>query len=84
MHILRPTLLLHDQMPGLLKRAIMLLAPAWGWPMGEFEMSVARNAIKKQTADRSTVQQLQLFLWEGTDKRGIKMKGEQTARNMNM
>ncbi|MFW9487407.1 type II secretion system F family protein [Xanthomonas euvesicatoria pv. euvesicatoria] len=47
-------------------------------------MSVARNAIKKQTADRSTVQQLQLFLWEGTDKRGIKMKGEQTARNMNM
>ncbi|KHS05409.1 type II secretory pathway protein [Xanthomonas axonopodis pv. khayae] len=47
-------------------------------------MSVARNAIKKQTVDRSTAQQLQLFLWEGTDKRGIKMKGEQTARNMNM
>ncbi|MBV6848898.1 type II secretion system F family protein [Xanthomonas euvesicatoria] len=47
-------------------------------------MSVARNAIKKQTVDRSAGQQLQLFLWEGTDKRGIKMKGEQTARNMNM
>ncbi|MEA9556758.1 type II secretion system F family protein [Xanthomonas nasturtii] len=24
------------------------------------------------------------FVWEGTDKRGIKMKGEQTARNANM
>lgn len=71
-------------MPGFLKRAIMLVAPAWGWPIGESTMSVARNAIKKQTVDRSTAQQLQLFLWEGTDKRGIKMKGEQTARNMNM
>ena len=52
--------------------------------MGELSMSVVRNAIKKQVVDRSTGQQLQLFLWEGTDKRGIKMKGEQTARNMNM
>lgn len=33
--------------------------------------------------DRST-SQLLLFIWEGTDKRGIKMKGEQSARNMNL
>lgn len=27
---------------------------------------------------------MQSFLWEGTDKRGVKMKGEQSARNVNM
>ncbi|PPT69494.1 type II secretion system F family protein [Xanthomonas arboricola] len=46
-------------------------------------MSVARNVIKKQPADRSS-SQMQPFVWEGTDKRGIKMKGEQGARNVNM
>ncbi|MCC4612417.1 type II secretion system F family protein [Xanthomonas campestris] len=46
-------------------------------------MSVARNMIKKQPTDRSA-SQMQLFIWEGTDKRGIKMKGEQAARNANM
>ncbi|WP_372177101.1 type II secretion system F family protein [Xanthomonas axonopodis pv. phyllanthi] len=46
-------------------------------------MSVARNVIKKQPADRSN-SQMQPFVWEGTDKRGIKMKGEQSARNVNM
>ncbi|MBB5768525.1 type II secretion system F family protein [Xanthomonas euroxanthea] len=46
-------------------------------------MSVARNVIKKQPADRSS-SQMQPFVWEGTDKRGIKMKGEQAARNVNM
>ncbi|MBB5734909.1 type IV pilus assembly protein PilC [Xanthomonas arboricola] len=45
-------------------------------------MSVARNVIKKPV-DRST-SQLQPFIWEGTDKRGVKMKGEQAARNINM
>lgn len=39
--------------------------------------------IKKQPTDRSA-SQMQLFIWEGTDKRGIKMKGEQAARNANM
>lgn len=48
----------------------------------ETRMSVARNVIKKPV-DRST-SQLQPFIWEGTDKRGVKMKGEQTARNVNM
>ncbi|NJC45753.1 MULTISPECIES: type II secretion system F family protein [Xanthomonas] len=46
-------------------------------------MSVARNVVKKQPADRSS-SQMQPFVWEGTDKRGIKMKGEQAARNVNM
>ena len=44
-------------------------------------MSVARSAIKKPVS-RDT-NQLLPFVWEGTDKRGIKMKGEQTARNVN-
>ncbi|MCS4234871.1 type IV pilus assembly protein PilC [Stenotrophomonas sp. BIGb0135] len=32
---------------------------------------------------RSTME-LQPFVWEGTDKRGVKMKGEQPAKNMNL
>lgn len=46
-------------------------------------MSVARSAIKKEPVNRST-SQLQPFVWEGTDKRGIKLKGEQEARNANL
>ncbi|QJD68629.1 type II secretion system F family protein [Xanthomonas campestris pv. badrii] len=46
-------------------------------------MSVARSTLKKQAVDRTTTQP-QTFLWEGTDKRGVKMKGEQASRNMNM
>ncbi|KHL58688.1 type II secretion system F family protein [Xanthomonas cannabis] len=45
-------------------------------------MSITRRAVKKQTADRTS--QVQSFIWEGTDKRGVKMKGEQSARNVNM
>lgn len=45
-------------------------------------MSVARSAIKKAPVDRNTSQMLP-FVWEGTDKRGIKMKGEQPAKNAN-
>jgi len=45
-------------------------------------MSVARSAIKKAPVDRN-VSQLQPFVWEGTDKRGVKMKGEQAAKNAN-
>ncbi|HEY0335441.1 MAG TPA: type II secretion system F family protein [Stenotrophomonas sp.] len=45
-------------------------------------MSVARSAIKKEPVNRST-SQLQPFVWEGTDKRGIKMKGETAAKNAN-
>lgn len=45
-------------------------------------MSVARSAIKKEPVNRGT-SQLQPFVWEGTDKRGVKMKGEQAAKNAN-
>lgn len=41
-------------------------------------MSVSRSAIKKEPVARSTME-LQPFVWEGTDKRGVKMKGEQLA-----
>lgn len=46
-------------------------------------MSVSRSAIKKDPVARST-SELQPFVWEGVDKRGIKMKGEQPAKNANM
>ena len=47
-------------------------------------MSATRSAVKKTVpVDRST-SQLVPFVWEGTDKRGKKMKGEQTAKNANL
>ncbi len=48
-------------------------------------MSASRTAMKKPPApvDRST-SQLVPFVWEGTDKRGVKMKGEQPAKNANL
>ena len=46
-------------------------------------MSVTRSAMKKEPVSRST-SQMQPFVWEGTDKRGAKMKGEQDARNANL
>ncbi len=48
-------------------------------------MSATRTAMKKPPVpvERST-SQLVPFVWEGTDKRGIKMKGEQPAKNVNL
>jgi len=46
-------------------------------------MSVARSSIKKEPVNRST-SLMQPFVWEGTDKRGTKMKGEQPAKNANV
>ncbi len=46
-------------------------------------MAVTRNAMKSEPVSRGT-SQMQSFVWEGTDKRGVKMKGEQTAKNVNM
>jgi len=46
-------------------------------------MSVSRSAIKKEPIARNT-NELQPFVWEGTDKRGVKMKGEQPAKNANL
>ena len=46
-------------------------------------MSASRSAIKKQPVARSTME-LAPFVWEGTDRRGVKMKGEQLAKNANL
>ncbi|WP_164136204.1 type II secretion system F family protein [Stenotrophomonas maltophilia] len=46
-------------------------------------MSVSRSAIKKEPVARATIE-LQPFVWVGTDKRGVKMKGEQLAKNANL
>lgn len=46
-------------------------------------MSVSRSAIKKAPVARNTME-LSPFVWEGTDKRGVKMKGEQLAKNANL
>ena len=46
-------------------------------------MSVSRSAVKKEPVARST-SELQPFVWEGTDKRGVKMKGESPAKNANL
>lgn len=46
-------------------------------------MSVSRSAIKKEPVARSTME-MKPFVWEGTDKRGVKMKGEQPAKNANL
>ncbi|WP_045739000.1 type II secretion system F family protein [Xanthomonas sp. MUS 060] len=45
--------------------------------------SAVKSAVKKQPVARATSQQVQ-FVWEGKDKRGVKMKGEQTAKNANL
>jgi len=41
-------------------------------------MAVTKSAAKKVTRRADT---LEVFLWEGKDKRGVKMKGEQPAKN---
>ena len=45
-------------------------------------MSATRTAAKPTAVRRPDP--LAVFVWEGTDKRGIKMKGEQQAKNANM
>ncbi len=48
-------------------------------------MAISRSAAKKTaTATASRENPLSLFVWEGVDKRGIKMKGEQASKNANM
>lgn len=48
-------------------------------------MAASRTAASKaaRTPQRAGVA-LDTFLWEGTDKRGVKMKGEQQAKNANL
>jgi type IV pilus assembly protein PilC len=47
-------------------------------------MAASRTAAKSAPATERTSNQLPMFVWEGTDKRGIKMKGEQQAKNGNL
>ncbi|MCW0452886.1 Type II secretion system protein F [Xanthomonas sacchari] len=62
----------------------MLGMSARGWPDGGDDlMSATRSAVKKEPVARTTSQQVP-FVWEGTDKRGVKMKGEQVAKNANL
>ena len=47
-------------------------------------MAVTRSAAKKSVpVDRNT-SQMSVFVWEGTDKRGVKMKGEQQSKSTNL
>lgn len=46
-------------------------------------MSASKAAVKAQTAIRRP-NPLEVFVWQGTDKRGIVMKGESPAKNANM
>lgn len=48
-------------------------------------MSATRSATKQapQPAARRA-NPLDMFVWQGTDKRGVKMKGEQSAKNANL
>ncbi|MBW8841958.1 MAG: type II secretion system F family protein [Sphingomonadales bacterium] len=43
-------------------------------------MAASRSAAKTASTDRSGMT-LPMYVWEGTDKRGIKMKGENLAKN---
>jgi len=45
-------------------------------------MSASRSSTRKAPAP--TTMELAPFVWEGTDKRGVKMKGEQLAKNANL
>jgi type IV pilus assembly protein PilC len=46
-------------------------------------MSATRTAAKTASSERVGVS-MPMYVWEGTDKRGIKMKGEQQAKNVNL
>ena len=50
-------------------------------------MSATRSAAKPKPAATRTVRRpdaMPVFVWEGKDKRGVTMKGEQAAKNANM
>ena len=46
-------------------------------------MAASRTAAKNAPPTERAGNQMPMFVWEGTDKRGIKMKGEQQAKNGN-
>ena len=50
----------------------------------ENPMSATRPAVKSAQQRGGASQTTTLFVWEGIDKRGIKMKGEQSARTQSL
>ena len=46
-------------------------------------MAVTRSAIKNEPKNQRAGVTLGTFVWQGTDKRGVKMKGEQQSKNAN-
>src|SRR3546814_7420759 len=57
-------------------------AGIWG-TRGKHIMAVTRAALKRETHPKREGVTLATFVWQGTDKRGVKMKGEQQSRNAN-
>lgn len=54
---------------------------------GDPKMAVSRSNAKTRVAKATAVRRpdaMPLFVWEGTDKRGTKMKGEQQSKSANM
>jgi type IV pilus assembly protein PilC len=47
-------------------------------------MSASRTSTKSNIAAARRLDPLQTFVWEGTDKRGVTMKGEQAAKTANI
>ncbi|WP_372372273.1 type II secretion system F family protein [Xanthomonas sp. NCPPB 1638] len=47
-------------------------------------MSALGSTVKKGAKPANRVNSMTSFVWEGTDKRGVKMKGDELARNANM
>ena len=47
-------------------------------------MAVTRSVAKKSVPVARDTKLLAQFVWQGTDKRGVKMKGEMEARNANL
>ena len=47
-------------------------------------MAATRTAAKPSTAPQRASMSLPMYVWEGTDKRGQKMKGELQAKNVNL
>ncbi len=47
-------------------------------------MAVTRTALKNDPHPQRAGVTLETFVWEGTDKRGVKMKGEQQSKNANL
>ena len=47
-------------------------------------MAASRTAAKNAPATERAGNQMPMYVWEGNDKRGVKMKGEQQAKNGNL